>query len=90
MLEDLMKMQQRLKANNKQLLKNYSKISEKVEKLLKIHFESKPFYSDDHKYIETKIKIYVGSMITNFHNKINAQRKSSTQVCINNNDRFCY
>ena len=90
MLEDLMKMQQRLKANNKQLLKNYSKISEKVEKLLKIHFESKPFYSDDHKYIKTKIKIYVGSMITNFHHKINAQRKSSTQVCINNNDRFCY
>ena len=30
------------KANNKQLLKNYNKIWEKVEKLMKIDFESKP------------------------------------------------
>ena len=57
------------RANNKQLLKNYSKIWEKVEKLLKIDFESKPVYSDDDKYIKTKIKIYADNMITNFHNK---------------------
>ena len=57
------------KANNKQPLKNYNKIWEKVEKLLKIDFESKPVYGDDDKYIKTKIKIYAGSMITNFHNK---------------------
>ena len=57
------------KANNKQLLRNYNKIWEKVEKLLKIDFESKPVYGDDDKYIKTKIKIYAGSMITNFHNK---------------------
>ena len=57
------------KANNKQLLKNYNKVLEKVEKLLKIDFESKPVYGDDDKYIKTKIKIYAGSMITNFHNK---------------------
>ena len=57
------------KANNKQLLKNYNKIWEKVEKLMKINFESKPVYGDDDKYIKTKIKIYAGSMITNFHNK---------------------
>ena len=56
------------RANNKQLLKNYNKIWEKVEKL-KIDFESKPVYGDDDKYIKTKIKIYAGSMITNFHNK---------------------
>ena len=31
------------RVNNKQLLKNYNKIWEKVEKLLKIEFESKPF-----------------------------------------------
>ena len=30
------------RANNKQLLKNYNKIWEKVEKLMKIDFESKP------------------------------------------------
>ena len=55
------------RANNKQLLKNYNKIWEKVEKLLKIDFESKPVYGDDDKYIKTKIKIYADSMITNFH-----------------------
>ena len=60
------------KANNKQLLKNYNKIWENVEKLLKIDFESKPVYGNDDKYIKTKIKIYAGSMITNFHNKKNA------------------
>ena len=37
------------KANNKQLLKNYNKIWEKVEKLLRIDFESKPVYGDDDK-----------------------------------------
>ena len=37
------------KVNNKQLLKNYNKIWEKVEKLLKIDFESKPVYGDDDK-----------------------------------------
>ena len=57
------------KANNKQLLKNYNKIWEKVEKLLRIDFESKPVYGDDDKYIKTKIKIYADNMITNFHNK---------------------
>ena len=57
------------RANNKQLLKNYNKIWEKVEKLLRIDFESKPVYGDDDKYIKTKIKIYAGSVITNFHNK---------------------
>ena len=44
-------------------------IWEKVEKLMKINFESKPIYDDENKYIKTKIKIYASSMITNFHNK---------------------
>ena len=57
------------KANNKQFLKNYNKIWEKVEKLLNINFESKPFYGDHDKYIKTKIKIYAGGMIANFDNK---------------------
>ena len=46
------------KANNEQLLKNYNKIWEKVEKLLKINFESKPVYGDDDKYIKTKCGQY--------------------------------
>ena len=57
------------RANNKQLLKNYSKIWEKVEKLTRIDFESKLVYADDDKYIKAKTEIYAGSMVTNFHEK---------------------
>ena len=57
------------RVKDKQLLKNYNKIWEKVEKLMKIDFESKPVYGDDDKYIKTKIKTYEKSIITNFHNK---------------------
>ena len=39
----------------KQLLKNYNKIWKKVEKLMKIHFNTKTTYGDDDKYIK-KIK----------------------------------
>ena len=55
--------------NNKQLLKNYNRIWEKIEKLMSIDFKSKPVYSDDDRYIKTKIKKYTDRMITNFHNK---------------------
>ena len=58
-----------LRANDKQLLKNQNKIEEKVEKQMRVDFESKPVYGDDDKYIKTKIKIYADNMITNFHNK---------------------
>ena len=54
---------------DKQFLKNYVKIWEKNEKLMKINFESKPVYGDHDKYIKIKIKIYADSIITNFHNK---------------------
>ena len=54
---------------NKQLLKKYTKLWETIEILMKINFESKPVYGDDVKYIKTKIKMYAGSTITNFHNK---------------------
>ena len=63
------------RANDKQLLKNHNKVWEKVEKLMKINFESKPVYDDDDKYIKTKIKIYAGSVITNFHNKKMSKEK---------------
>ena len=39
------------RAKNKQILKNYDKIWEKVEKLMKINIESKSVYGDDEKYI---------------------------------------
>ena len=67
-------------ANNKQLLGNYNRIWEKVEKLLEIDFESRPVYSNDGKYIKTKIKIYAGRMITNFHNKKCQKNKHHVNV----------
>ena len=58
------------RVNNKQHLKNYNKIWEKIEKLLNIDFKSKPVYGDDDdKHIKTKIKIYANNITTNFHNK---------------------
>ena len=57
------------RVNSKQLLKSYNKIWEKIEKLLRIDFESKPVFGDDDEYIKTKRKIYADNMITNFHNK---------------------
>ena len=55
---------------DKELLKNYNKIWKKIQKLMKIDFNTKTTYSnDDDKYIKTKIKTYKDSITTNFHNK---------------------
>ena len=45
-----------LKVNDKQLFKKYNKIWKKVEKLMRIDFESKATDGYDDKYIKTKIK----------------------------------
>ena len=58
-----------LRAKDKQLLNTYNKIWEQIESLMSIDFERKPVYGYDDKYIKTKIKIYAGSVITNFHTK---------------------
>ena len=65
------------RVKDKQLLNNYNKIWEKVEKIMKIDFESKPVYGDDDKYIKTKIKTYEKNIITNFHNKKMPKEKAS-------------
>ena len=57
------------KISNKQLLKKYNQICERVEKLLKMEFDSKPVYGNNDKYIKTKIKIHAGSMIKNRQSK---------------------
>ena len=57
------------KINDSKLLKKYNQIWKKVEKLLRIEFDSKPVYGDNDKYIKTKIKIYGGSANTNFQGK---------------------
>ena len=64
------------RVNNKQLLKNYNKIWEKIENWMRIDFESKPVYGEDDKYMKTKIKIYADSIVTNFHNKKITKEKS--------------
>ena len=65
------------RVKDKQLLKNYNKIWEKIEKLMKIDFESKPVYGDDNKYMKTRIKTYEASVITSFHNKKMPKEKAS-------------
>ena len=62
------------RANNKQILKNYDKIWEKIEKLMWKDFESKRVYGDDDKCIKTKIKIYADNIITNFQKKKKSQK----------------
>ena len=61
---------------DKQLLKKYTKIWETIKELMKINFESNPVYSDDDKYIKTKIKMYANSIITNFLIKIIPKEKA--------------
>ena len=78
------------KISDKQLLKKYNQIWKRVEKLLKIEFDSEPVYGGNDKYINTKIRTYGSSVITNFQSKKNAKRKSTMQVFINNNAGFFY
>ena len=58
-----------LRIKDKQLLKNYNKISGKIESLMSIDFDSKPFYGDIDKYIKTKIRTFEDSIFKYFHNK---------------------
>ena len=42
---------------------------EKSRTIIKKKFDSEPVYDDNDKYIKTKIKIYGGSVDTNFQGK---------------------
>ena len=57
------------KISDKQLLKKNNQLWKRVQKLLKIEFDSKPVYGDGDKHIKTKIKIYGASVNTNFQDK---------------------
>ena len=53
--------------------------------------ERKPVYSDDDKFMKTKIKIYADNMTTNFHNKKMTKQKGPCKcLSVINNARFCY
>ena len=62
------------KISNKQLLKKYNQIWKRIAKLLKIELDSEPAYGNNDKYI--KIKIYAGSLITNFQSKKMSKEKA--------------
>ena len=66
-----------LLVHNKELLKKYNEIWDKISNLLKKGFDSKPVYND--KYIKTKIKIYIHRINTNLQgNKIPEDNKHCT------------
>ena len=46
-------------------------MEKKIEKLIKIDFNTRPTYGDDdEKYIKTKTKTYKDSITTHFYNKM--------------------
>ena len=53
----------------KKLLKNYTKIWEKISSLMNKEFDSDPLYGGSDKYIKTKIKSYGYIINTNFQIK---------------------
>ena len=62
---------------DKQLLKDYNKIQKKIEKLMKIDFNTKTTYGDDDdKCIKTKTKTYKDKITTNFYNKKGSKKST--------------
>ena len=58
-----------LKATDKKLLKEYTKIWERVGNLMNIEFHNEPVYGENDWYIKTKIKSYRDKVNTNFQGK---------------------
>ena len=76
----------------KNFLKKHNQIWKRVEKLLKIEFDSEPAYGDNEKYIKTKKnknKNIYWQYDYKFLEQEYPQRKCTIQV-IGNNARFCY
>ena len=66
-----------------QLLKSHNKIWKKIEKLMKIDFNTKTTYGDDDKYIKTRINTYKDNKhntITNFYNKNGSKKIPEEEV----------
>ena len=57
------------KVSDNKLLKKHNKIWERVSNLMNIEFDSEPVYSDNDKYIKTKMKMYEDRVNTNFQGK---------------------
>ena len=76
------------KISDNRLLKNYTKIWERVNNLLSTEFDSEPIYGDNDKYIKTKIKSYGDKINTNF--KGNEIPRENESLPIIDNVRLCY
>ena len=65
-----------------QLLKSYNKIWKKIEKLMKIDFNTKTTHGDaaDDKYIKTKIETYKDSIIKKFYDKNGSKKIPEEKV----------
>ena len=77
-----------LKVINKKLFKKYNKIWERVNNLMNIKPDSKPFYRDSNKNIQTKIKICEDKVNRTFKVKKKKERKGKAFIIIN--VRLCY
>ena len=70
-----------LLVHNKEMLKKYNEIWDKISNLLKKRFDSEPVYYD--KYIKTKIKICNNGTDTNFQgNKIPEDNECCTCLSV--------
>ena len=59
-------------ADDKELLKEYTKVWGKIKDLVDKKFDAEPVYGD--KYIKTKIKSYNNDIRTNFHGEGNSKK----------------
>ena len=57
------------KVIDNKLLNKYTKIWERISRLINIGFDSEPFYDDNDKYIKTKLKSYGDKINKNFQDK---------------------
>ena len=63
------------------LLKEYTKIWERVSSLMNIEFDSEPVYGDNDKYIKAKIKSYGDKINTNFQGKKYQKKIHDKSAC---------
>ena len=69
------------KVDNNRLLKKCNRIWKIISNLLNIEFDSEPVYSDDQKYIKTKIKMYEDIPNTNFQSK-KVPKENASYKCL--------
>ena len=81
MLNALIVIRQSFKVTNKKLLKSYTKILEKISNLMDIKIDCEPVYTNDDKYVKTKIKIYKDKVNTNLEGKKILKEMLRTNVC---------